>query len=188
MIYFLSDTHFNHDKPFIYGPRGFGSVADADNATINNWNRIVGNSDEIYMLGDFFMGADLEYIEDVLDILHGKIHLILGNHDTPNKVRIYETYPKIVEIVNAKRFDYQKRKLYLSHYPTITTNYNEDPAKAVYNIHGHIHTKNKFYGGSPYMYNVSCDAQNNTPVSIDQVMLDIDNQLEEYSKDFDWYD
>ena len=180
MIYFLSDTHFDHDKSFVYGPRGFSSIADADETIIQNWNSTVSNSDEMYMLGDFFMGTNINYIQNVLATLHGRIHLILGNHDTPGKIKIYEQSTNIVEIVPAKRFDYCKRHFYLSHYPTLTANYNDNPRTATYNIHGHTHDTAKFYNNSPYMYNVACDAQDCTPVSIDQIMEDINNQLEIY--------
>jgi calcineurin-like phosphoesterase family protein len=116
----------------------------------------------------------------VLDILNGRIHLILGNHDTPGKINLYEQTPNIIEIVTAKRFEYGKRHFYLSHYPTLTSNFDDNPRTAVYNIHGHTHSTEKFYNDLPYMYNVACDAQNCTPVSIDQIMDDIDYQLELY--------
>ena len=29
MIYFTSDTHFGHDREFIYGPRGFKNLHDS---------------------------------------------------------------------------------------------------------------------------------------------------------------
>lgn len=56
MIWLISDTHFGHDKKFIYGPRGFGSVQEADRVIIRNWNDAIGEEDEVYMLGDFFLG------------------------------------------------------------------------------------------------------------------------------------
>jgi calcineurin-like phosphoesterase family protein len=177
MIYFISDTHFNHDRSFVYGPRGFSSVADADETIIRNWNSTVGMGDDIYVLGDFFLGTDMNYIQNVLSSLNGRIHLILGNHDTPAKIQLYEQTPNIVEVVPAKLFNYGKRNFYLSHYPTLTANYNDSPKTAVYNLHGHTHDVRKFFNNNPYMYNVACDAQNNTPVSIDQIMMEIDEML-----------
>lgn len=188
MIYFISDTHFNHDKSFIYGPRGFGSIEDSDNTNIRNWNSVVSPSDEVYMLGDFFMGTDMEYIEEVLGILNGTIHLITGNHDTPAKIELYRRSPNICEISDAKWFIYNKRKFYLSHFPMMTANYGDNPKTAVYNIHGHTHSKYKFFQSSPYMYNVACDAQNNTPVSIDKIMSDIDLMIDACTDDFGWSD
>ena len=40
MIYLASDLHFNHDKPFIYEPRGFTNVYDMNRAIIKNFNSI----------------------------------------------------------------------------------------------------------------------------------------------------
>ena len=47
MIWLISDTHFGHDKKFIYGPRGFQSVQEADSTIIRNWNDAIGKGDEV---------------------------------------------------------------------------------------------------------------------------------------------
>ena len=46
MIYFTSDTHFSHDKDFIYSPRGFNSLEEEETTLISNWNSIVTNEDD----------------------------------------------------------------------------------------------------------------------------------------------
>jgi len=38
MIWFTSDTHFSHNKDFIFKDRGFGSIQDHDETLIKNWN------------------------------------------------------------------------------------------------------------------------------------------------------
>lgn len=53
MIYFTSDTHFNHDREFIWGPRGFKNINESNKTIIDNWNNTVGPNDDVYMLGDF---------------------------------------------------------------------------------------------------------------------------------------
>ena len=93
MIWFTSDLHLNHDREFIWGPRGFKSVDEANRTLIDNWRFVVKPDDDIYVLGDFFLGKDHDYIENVLSRLPGKIHVIIGNHDTPAKVKIYEAAP-----------------------------------------------------------------------------------------------
>ena len=73
MIYFSSDLHFNHNKEFLYKPRGFDSV-DAMNITIvNNWNSIVTDEDDVYILGDLMLG-DNELGISLLKKLNGKLH------------------------------------------------------------------------------------------------------------------
>lgn len=178
MIYFIADTHFNHDREFIWGPRGFKSIEESNQTLIDNWNSTVYKYDGVYMLGDFFLGADLDYVRDTLSKLNGSIHLILGNHDTNAKIEIYKKAANVVEIVSATQFSYAHRHFYLSHYPTITANLNDTPETAVFNLHGHIHSKQKFYEDRPYMYNVAVDAQDNRPVSIDKVLSDINFEIE----------
>lgn len=178
MIYFTSDTHFNHDRAFIWEPRGFGSIAESNQTLFDNWNAMVSPDDDVYMLGDFFLGIDLEFIQHTLDHLNGKIHLIRGNHDTNAKMDLYRNSDKVVEIADALWFDYQDRHFYLSHYPALTANLNDSPETAVFNLHGHTHSKKRFYEDRPYMYNVAVDAQGNKPVSIDQIMAEIDKEIE----------
>ena len=178
MIYFTSDTHFNHDREFIYGPRGFKNITEADFTIVKNWNTIVEPNDDVYVLGDFFLGTDIAYIQDLLDILHGNIHLIRGNHDTDAKIALYRERTSIVEIADALRLDYEGYCFYLSHFPTLTANLTEHPSMVLYNLHGHTHSKKKFYQDNPYMYNVAVDAHDNKLVSIGEVMYDIDREIE----------
>lgn len=173
MIYFTSDTHFNHNRGFIYEPRGFKSVEEADETIIKNWNATVTNNDEIYVLGDFFLGPDISYVKDVLHELNGKIHLIRGNHDSPAKITAYKACSKILDICWATQIEYRKRLFYLSHYPTITGDKYSNPSRAVINLFGHTHSKDKFLENYPYAYNVAVDAHNNKPVSIDEIYSDI---------------
>lgn len=177
MIYFTSDTHFNHDREFIWKPRGFKSIDESNNTIITNWNKTVGKDDDVYMLGDFFLGKDIDFIKNTLKMLNGKIHLIIGNHDTPAKIKIYESAKNIIEIVWAKQIEYKGRQFYLSHYPTLTADLNSNPNRCVFGIFGHTHSKEKFFEDRPYMYNVAVDAHDNTPVSIAQVYEDIQNEI-----------
>ena len=165
-IYLTSDTHFCHDKPFLYEPRGFNSIDDMNKTIINNWNGIVTDQDDIYVLGDFFLGNDTDYIRDTIGNLRGKIHLIIGNHDTPAKIELYKEL-RICEVLYATQIKFKKRLFYLSHYPTLTATLQSNPEKAIFNLFGHTHSKDKFYENSPYMYNVAVDANDNAPVSID---------------------
>lgn len=179
MIYFTSDTHFNHDRGFIYEPRGFNSIEEANRVLFDNWNSTVAPEDDVYMLGDFFLGTDMEWIKSTLSKLHGRIHFIRGNHDTPAKIAIYKDAENVVEIVDAKYFNYAEFHFYLSHFPTDTSNLDEtDISKAIFNLHGHTHSHKKFYQGRPYLYNVAVDAQGNKPVSIIEVIGDICREIE----------
>ena len=177
MIYFTSDTHFNHDREFIFGPRGFKNITEANETIIKNWNEIVKPDDDIYVIGDFFLGTDIDFVKEALKTLNGNIYLIIGNHDTPAKIKIYKESANVVEIVWATQIEYNGRKFYLSHYPTLTADLNSNPDKCVFNLFGHTHSKEKFYEDRPYMYNVAVDAHDNRPVSIEEVFTDIQNEI-----------
>ena len=49
MIYFTSDWHFCHNKPFIYESRGFKSIEEMNEIIIENHNRVVKEEDIIYI-------------------------------------------------------------------------------------------------------------------------------------------
>ena len=77
MIYFTSDTHFCHNKEFLYKPRGFSNIEEHDKKIIENWNNIIEKDDIIYHLGDVMLNNNekgLEYLKS----LNGEIHIILG--------------------------------------------------------------------------------------------------------------
>lgn len=180
-IYFIADPHFNHDREFIYKPRGFNSVEEMNEAIIERWNSVVGEDDDVYVLGDFFLGTDEKFIKDTITKLHGFIHVIRGNHDTDAKMRLYrEGYA--YEVSDAEFLKYKKKTFFLSHYPTLTSDLQTEPEKYVYNLFGHTHSEDKFYAGRPYMYNVAADAHNCTPVCIDTIIADIDAEIKEYKK------
>ena len=80
MIYFISDTHFNHNNIIKYCNRPFKSINEMNQTIINNWNKTVKADDEIYHLGDLVLGKKEEMYNTVSN-LNGKKYLIRGNHD-----------------------------------------------------------------------------------------------------------
>lgn len=178
-IFFTSDTHFNHDREFVYSPRGFKTIQEMNGTLVKNWNETVGNDDDIYVLGDFFLGTDFNYIQEVLNKLNGRIHLVTGNHDTPSKIIEYTSWNNIVEIADALRIRHKKREFFLCHYPVLTASLEQDPDKAVINLFGHTHSKDKFYEDRPYMYNVAVDANDNKPVEIEEILTAFNNKVKE---------
>ena len=86
-IWFTSDLHFNHDKEFVWKERGFNSVQEMNDKILENLNACISPDDDLYILGDLFLGgkADIE----ILKSIPGHIHIIAGNHDTPTKIKVY---------------------------------------------------------------------------------------------------
>ena len=135
MIYFIGDTHFCHNKEFIYKPRGFNTVDEMNSAIIHNWNDVIDPMDDVYMLGDFALGTDYDSIECILKQLNGRIHLIIGNHDTDKKIAFYQNSDRFVEFCYATKLKLEGHTFMLSHYPMYTANLEQNPKDAVFNIH-----------------------------------------------------
>lgn len=181
MIYLSSDTHFNHDRSFIYEPRGFSSVQENDEIIIERFNSIVRPDDDLYLLGDQMLGNN-DHGLVCLRRINCKLHILWGNHDTDIRKELYTYLPNLVEVLGyAGMLKYRKWRFYLSHYPTITDNLNDfsKPWEQVKNLYGHTHQKTNFYRDNPLMYHVGVDSHNCYPVSIDEIIEDIKCKFQE---------
>lgn len=183
-IFVTSDTHFGHDREFLYGPRGFSSIKESDSEIIKRWNEVVGPNDIVYLLGDIMLN-DNENGIGCLSCLNGNIKIILGNHDTDNRIKIYKELElhsngRIEVLGFADIIKYKKYRFYLSHHPTFTSNLDDrDSIRShLINLFGHTHQKTKFYQEIPFMYHVGLDAHNCYPVSLDQIIEDIKNEAQ----------
>ena len=170
-IWFTSDTHFCHDKEFVWKARGYESVEKMNLDIMDRWNTTVNNHDDIYHLGDVML-KDNEKGMEILSQLKGHIHIILGNHDSDRRIALYMSLPNVVEVVFATRMKINKhRTFFLSHYPSLVANLDDN--KSVWNLSGHTHTTDKFALKQNQIYNVGVDAHNCRPVHIDQILEDI---------------
>lgn len=169
-IYFTSDLHFCHDRGFVYGPRGFKSVDEMNKAIVKNWNSVIKEDDDVYVLGDIMLNDNVKGME-LLQSLKGRIHIVRGNHDTDERVRLYKEARNVVEVENAIYIKYKHYRFYLSHYPTMTSNLEKESLKAcLINCYGHTHQHTNFYQDIPFMFHVGLDSHNNTPVLIDDAI------------------
>lgn len=78
--WFTADTHFGHHNIIKYTNRPFSSVSEMDETLIQRWNARVAPDDEVYHLGDFALNGP-DHCRAILARLHGRIHLIRGNHE-----------------------------------------------------------------------------------------------------------
>jgi calcineurin-like phosphoesterase family protein len=174
-IWMTSDLHFYHDKPFIYEPRGFETIYQMNEVIVKNWNDIVDEADDVYVLGDLMLN-DNEAGLKLIKQLKGKIHIIRGNHDTATRIKLYEECSNVVEICEGKYFNYRSYHFFMSHYPCLTANDDKDkPLKAkVISLCGHTHTKSKFADMDKGMiYHVELDAHDNKPILLDDIIEDL---------------
>lgn len=179
MIYLTSDLHFNHDRGFIYEARGFHSVEEMNEAIILRWNNIIKPEDDVYLLGDVMLGDSNKGIT-LLERLNGKIHIVLGNHDTDTRVELYKQASNVVEIALALKIKYKNYHIFMTHYPCFCGSlHHESLKKTTCNFYGHTHQKTNFYQDMPFMYHVGVDSHNCTPISIDDALADMENKVTE---------
>ena len=173
-LFFTSDTHLQHNQGFLYEPRGFSSIEEHDETIVENWNKVVKPEDRVIHLGDIMLNNNEKGIE-YIKRLNGEICIVWGNHDTDARKELLSALPNVIVLGYAHVFKYKKFSIYLSHYPTLTANYDDKHlSQHVINLHGHTHQQANFlYPNNPFMYHVGVDSHNCTPVHIDEVMTDI---------------
>ncbi len=130
--YFISDTHFGHQKVLEFDNRPYDTIEQHDNALITKWNLFVRPQDTVYHLGDFGLGP-IERLEEILSQLNGRIILIAGNHDKQVKKKLGLLFDSIHDYLEIK---ISRKKIILCHYPIEVWKMKE--AGSIH-LHGHCH-------------------------------------------------
>lgn len=178
-IWLTSDTHFCHDREFVYKPRGFSTVYEMNDEIVRRWNEAVAPDDDVYHLGDVMLNDDDQGLK-LLKSLKGNIHIVLGNHDTEKRIKLYETCWNVVEIELAIRLKYKGYHFFLTHFPCMTGNIEKESLKqCTCNFFGHTHQDTNFYNDYPFMYHVGLDSHSCYPISIDDA---IEEMKKEYRR------
>lgn len=170
-VWVTSDLHLNHAKPFIWASRGFNSTDEMNKFIIKNLQKIITEpTDELYILGDVILGeTDLELLYQI----PGHVHVILGNHDTDTRERIYRDLGWIVSYGERIKYTDGTKKgtlsFLLTHYPTITSNPGDRIDQCVINLSGHTHSDFCYNSAYPFIYNVGCDASGCLPRSLSYI-------------------
>lgn len=178
-IFITSDTHFCHQREFLYQPRGFQSVEEMNEAIVERWNEIVSNSSIVFHLGDMCLN-DNSTATEVINRLNGKIYWLAGNHDSDNRIdEILSKCPNVSlhENMYATIIKSGKWRFYLSHYPTKVGSYDEEErlTNRIWNLCGHTHTQDKWLDIANGCYHCELDAHNCYPVNIEQIKEDLRN-------------
>lgn len=179
-VFFTSDTHFNHSNIIRFCDRPFADVEEMNETIIANWNRVVGEEDILFHLGDFCLGGVTEW-NRFLDRLHGHIYLILGNHDLRNmRPALMERFE---QVSMGMCIEVEKQKIYLNHYPFLCF---DGGYSNVWQLFGHVHTRVNNTGLEagrlqylyPTQYDVGVDNNDFTPLSFAQVKEILQKQME----------
>lgn len=142
MRYYISDLHFYHESLLTkMDERGFADCEDMHEYMIKRWNDKVRPQDEVIILGDVSMERG-KRTSDILERLHGRLYLIVGNHDIYLKDRRFDA-ARFEWIKPYEEMHDNKRKVILSHYPIFCYNgqYRRDKEgrPKTYMLYGHVH-------------------------------------------------
>lgn len=158
--YFTSDLHFFHKNILKHCPSrlevcGASSEDDVelwDEWLLKKWNDTIGKKDQVYILGDLAFGS-IEQKVKLVQKLHGKKFLIVGNHDTtPSEFTKYFVEVTQIKEVRFKQKNYpglleEDFRIICCHYPMITWSSKHHGVVAA---HGHCHGRlDKFNEESP---------------------------------------
>lgn len=159
-VFVISDLHFFHKNIIKLTGRPYQDLEDMHINLIENWNKVVGKEDTIYILGDFAFGA-FEKAESILTQLNGKKHLVIGNHD---KFIDNKNFNKklFASISNYCELNYNGEYYILSHYPFRDWNHMY---RGSIHLHGHTHQKN--IKTDKNCFCVCVEAHNYAPVDLD---------------------
>jgi calcineurin-like phosphoesterase family protein len=174
MIYFISDTHFNHKGSLLWNNGAvrpqFTSVDEMNELMIRNWNNTVKDNDIIYFLGDFAFKCNKNKAEAIFWVLKGEKHLIKGNHDYKIADKFVNCWASISDI---KQVDYIeptkgiKTEIICCHYPMLSWRHKEQGS---IHLHGHVHGGIQELNKGTRRMDVSVECINYTPISIDEVV------------------
>lgn len=166
--WFTSDLHFNHAKIMEYCPeraRLFDGVEAMNDGLIEAWNSVVHHDDQVWVIGDFALGAKEDQIEAILSRLRGHKHLILGNHDKKSIMTSLLGKDLWASVQSEKLLEIEGQYIYLRHYKQSQWPFSDAPNPS-WMLWGHAHGSEPSYGLS---FDVGVDAVGIHPISFEQV-------------------
>lgn len=157
-LFFTADTHFGDHRTINIWKRPFASTAEMDALLVERWNATVQPGDEVWHLGDFARRP--VDVSQLLERLHGRIHLVRGNNDPDATVAAagWESVHDYAEL------EVDGRALVLCHYPFRSWNGQH---RGAVNLHGHSHGRLK---PMPRQFDVGTDVHGFAPVTLDGLL------------------
>lgn len=122
-LFVTSDTHFNHNKEFVYKARGYDNPTVMTDDMINIINSTVGENGYLLHLGDFCLNTNIDEYFNILSRLKIKeLWMVSGNHNNPhNKIISKELYGHytIKNLGDYFTFRYGKKEFICFHFPIL---------------------------------------------------------------------
>jgi len=169
-IYFASDHHLYHNKIIEFSRPQFSSLEEHNEFIVDRHNYVVRTEDVVYFLGDVCLSTSKQEDYDILKRFNGKKRLVVGNHDTPERIKIYHQYfEKIYGYSTIGQKNGRDAAAIVSHIPVHPSQLEE---RFKFNIHGHLHQETiKLSDGTldkRYVC-VSLEQINYTPISLEEI-------------------
>ncbi|QZE11570.1 metallophosphoesterase [Streptomyces phage Jada] len=182
MLFFVSDTHFGHDRIRDLCGRPFDSVDEMNEIMVERWNEVVKPTDKVIHLGDVALGKIAESLP-IVGRLNGHISLCPGNHDRifsgekqAKRDRFMPEYLKVFDEVlpESLQMDVGDFRVVLSHFPYVGDSHGADrhadkrpKDEGLPIIHGHVHDE---WAENGRMFNAGVDVRDFRPVHEDVVV------------------
>lgn len=184
MNYYIADTHLGHKNCIEFDNRPFTTVEEMDETIIANWNAVVRDTDDVYIIGDFCYRSSRSPMW-YLKRLNGRKHLIVGNHDR----HLLNDEEVMKEFVSVDKMTYLKDGEYtvtLCHFPLAEWN---QYYRGAWHIYGHIHAHTngcyQFLKNEERALNAGCMINDYMPVTMNQLIRnnrEFDSKHEEGEK------
>jgi calcineurin-like phosphoesterase family protein len=139
MNYYISDLRFGCQNKYE------NRTLEHDKIIKENWNGVVHNNDNVYILGDIGKeggNKDNEYLCEIISTLKGNKILVQGNHEKLADNRLRQLFVGVVpykEIID--NYNGMSHKLVLSHYPILFWNGQH---KGWIHLYGHVHMSDEW--------------------------------------------
>ena len=196
-VFFTSDTHFGHKNILRFCNRPWATVAEHDQALIDNWNDTVPEDAVVFHLGDFcYKGGGFSTIQHLKGLLNGQIVLIRGNHDPDTrKPQNLQKFQQFFDgVFDQLEITVDGQRILMNHFPLLTWPhaYGEHPT---WQLFGHIHLRKGITGSDafiveqccrPTQYDVGVDLNGYKPVSFHQLQERIDFQIKNKCNVLNW--
>jgi calcineurin-like phosphoesterase family protein len=190
--FFTSDLHLMHANIILHcgrpwlregdlGPDGrwvsqeikMARAIEMTDALVENWNSVIGDNDEVWVLGDFMMNTNVQRINDNLSRLRGTKHLIVGNHD-PN-IGKCKSVPGWTSVSKSIVIEVGGRSVLMEHRKVF-------PFDTDWMFHGHSHrTTNIMSGQGGRAIDIGIDGHGYMPYLEDDLVALMDKKDSSHS-------
>lgn len=173
MIFYTADLHLGSYRNLHYRP--FDTVEQMDQELLKNFNARIKKNDTLVIVGD--VGSCSRPPFDVLQKMHGRKILIIGNNDIPvlESKRMSKKFRECfaeIHMGNYSLYDkYLGSKVFLNHYPCASWNGSR---MGIPHFYGHLHSlKEDGYEQMlhvPNAYNVGIDVRGYEPLTATEII------------------